>query len=1370
MAIDQRHNVNISVFAVSRWRHGYHALFFLLLLTLLSCAGWSAPKANQPVLIVYDTWQQVPNPTKADREAPPVSLADAEQLQQLLGHFPYASKRVPLAAYHSGMLAQYPYVFVLGNVKKGVLPVNFLNDVRRYHGSLYWMNYHVGQLDAPFLSQLGFAFLRLETEPGYTHVHYHGAELAKGDTITNVIKVTMPGRCTQLAEALPEKNTGAVPYIVRSGNFWYIADSPFSYAADRDRYFAFADTLFDFFDVKVKPRKRAIIRIEDINPETDPGVLRDIANRMAKLRAPFVMSLIPRYQNPNNHVEIRMANRPDYVNALHYMTTHGGSVAMHGWTHRYKGVTADDFEFWNVANGKPIPEDSAEYVRKHLMNGLDDCFDAHLYPLAWETPHYAASSIDYDEIGKHFSTAIEQRVLLDKAEFSQYFPFVIQRDIHGQQIFPENLGYIAMQVTDDKDEDIVKEKGEVDEILKNAHDLGVLRDVTVGAFIHPFLDTSLVTRLVEGLQREGYTFIDLREENNRVQLDDMLIGTGIVQGQIKLDRQFIHEFYLDNQGRTKRESFSKTKVTGIIQRKVTVPPGEIYVCCGVRSRPPSWLTQTRENVVAALTRLPANGTSPEEPEVKEPARAAILCSPHPIGETARDQASFIRALTTMGMAPQQIPVAQMASDKTLDPYNVLVVPQASAQALSATQIKLITEEVDQGLNILLEGMSPLAHTLGIKQTTTTCPVSAIRDLVTLQTLTWPSPTLVHQFTYPIGANIVYHVDGGSMPVGAWFNVHRGHCLALATLFDPISGLGYSRFPTLPNAFFTAFPVTPSFTARDLELFFEPGMRTTISIERLVLQWKKWGVRAIHAATWHFFPNYTYDYERLITNCHNNGIAVYAWFEFPYVSPKFYDEHPEWHEKTAAGTDAAPGWRQPVAIEIPECRKAVIAFMTDLLKRYDWDGVNLAELYFENQSGPDNPQQFVPMHPYVRTTFKQRYGFDPAELCARNSRHFWRTHPRAWRQFVDFRAQLLHETYQELLTALQPFQRGSDQLGRRDIVVTALDTINYPEIQHQTGLDIRDLLNMMDTGKHPAEKTPAGRFDFVLNVEDPQRAWDAPPDRYLKIGAQYRRLVTNPAKLALDLNILNFRKPDERRFATQTQVGLEALEMVRCARAATARVIIYCEATLSPYDTDLLGVASAAAGTYEECPGGFTLDAPGMLYLRGQNEDHQIALHGDALLVNERGEAALPGGKQRIQIRDDLLNIASDIPVIRLLNLTGELRRMHARNGGLLVEYDAQSPCLLTFDQEPQHLWVDGKVCTPTVLEGDGSWSIRCPASHHTVIISAQDPPLFYARVASAISSWMIVTFGGVASLILLILILLTHLGRLRETRKLGEVR
>ena len=1463
-----------------------------------------------PVLIVYDSWHQLPNPRFTDIQAPDSSCADALQLEQLLGHFPFSAQLVRLTEYQPGMLANYPYLFFIGNVKKAVLPARFLRDVQQYHGSLYWINYGIGQLDPHLLQKMGIAFQRLESAPGYTKVQYHGVVLEKGDPTTNIIRVTTPEHCTVIADAFAEKRS-SIPYIVRSGHFWYVADSPFSYIGDSDRYFAFTDTLYDFFAVKPMVRKRAMLRIEDLNVTDDPNALRDIANRLSALHVPYALSTIPHYKNPTSpklrNQDIPMERAPAYVSAMQYMMKHGGSVVMHGDTHQYnQGISSDDFEFWNGANEQNhvIPGDSVSLVEKKLQDGLSRLFDAQLYPIAWETPHYAASIQDYSVISRHFSTALEQRVLMNRPEYSQYFPFVIQRDIYGQQIFPENLGYVQLQLDDEKHEDIKAEEEEVDAILHNAHNLGVLRDVTVGVFIHSFVKTELVTRLAQGLLQEGYTFIDLRKENNTVQFDDMLTATGKMHGQIQLHNEYLHEFYLDSQGNIRQESCSNEKITGTVKRDMTVPSGWTYVCHGRRDRPLSWLAKTQQSIWKNLKSLPAHFTSNEETPANEPARVALLTADHLPHATACDQAGFIQAFTAMGLAPETLPAKQVTV-KMLEQYNVLVVPQGSALILSPAQIAFIIGEVNRGLNILIDGDSSLARDLGIKFTSTTHMVSDVRDIKTDQELHWV-PAAAPECTFPSGANALYQDRATELTLAAWFSLNRGRCLAFTTLFDQTTGLGYVRYPTLPTAFFTAFPVCPAFTARDIELFFDSAYLLNTSIETRVKLWKKWGVRAIHADCWELYTDpkrhtrFTFDYTRLIKNCHANGIAVYAWFELPYVTKDFFAAHPEWQEKTAASTPSGGTWRADfaMAMEIPACRQAVLQYVSDLLRKYDWDGVNLSELCFENVKGPEDPMQFVPMHPFVRRAFKKRFGFDPAALCydghhywkthpadwqkfctfnaelppgvkgstaptqflllqpfervafkkryhfdpaelcydgprywnthpadwqtfctyraqlpqsvtkpvdpkqfvpmypdvsaafkKRNGfdptalcydgRHFWKTHPADWQRFNTYRAELLHDIYRDTLRELQHFQYSDSKIGRRAVIVTAHDTINNPEIQRNTGLDIHDVIGMMSRTGHVKRKIQGERFDFILNIEDPQNRWNDPPDRYLALGRQYQHLIPDKNRLALDINIVDLRpKKDKLRdgFATNIPLGLEALEMLHFARSVAPRVILYSESDLSILDTGdlsspfcMLGCASASASNWKECPGGFDVNSSGMLYLRGQNEDHQVSSGWDTLLVNDYGETAIPIGKHHLQIRDDLMEeMATNLPIIHLISHTGRLEKIQSHNGRLQLKYNAFGPCLLSFDEKPTVIYLDGKSLPMPVLEGIGIWSIRCPSGHHTLLVAAQNPSLFFAQEASVISSWTIVFFGGLACLILLVLIGFTRLQRRRDAKNAKE--
>src|SRR6201999_1380176 len=101
--------------------------------------------------------------------------------------------------------------------------------------------------------------------------------------------------------------------------------------------------------------------------------------------------------------------------------------------------------------------------------------------------------------------------------------------------------------------------------------------------------------------------------------------------------------------------------------------------------------------------------------------------------------------------------------------------------------------------------------------------------------------------------------------------------------------------------------------------------------------------------------------RVIAAAHREGILVYAWFELPHVSEKFWNDHPEWREKTAILQDAQLGWGKLMNVSDRDCFSAASTGVRQLLQTFDWDGVNLAELYFESQEGTSNAARFTPMN-------------------------------------------------------------------------------------------------------------------------------------------------------------------------------------------------------------------------------------------------------------------------------------------------------------------------------------------------------------------------------------------------------------------------
>ena len=148
----------------------------------------------------------------------------------------------------------------------------------------------------------------------------------------------------------------------------------------------------------------------------------------------------------------------------------------------------------------------------------------------------------------------------------------------------------------------------------------------------------------------------------------------------------------------------------------------------------------------------------------------------------------------------------------------------------------------------------------------------------------------------------------------------------------------------------------------------------MDLDYFAKRWREEGIGALHVAGWHYFesnPQYDEYLRQLIEACHRKAILVYVWLELPHVSEKFWADHPEWREKTALLQDAQLDWRKLMNLTNRDCFGAVSKGVQGLIERFDWDGVNLAELYFESLEGASNPARFTPLNDDVREEFRRR---------------------------------------------------------------------------------------------------------------------------------------------------------------------------------------------------------------------------------------------------------------------------------------------------------------------------------------------------------------------------------------------------------------
>jgi hypothetical protein len=153
----------------------------------------------------------------------------------------------------------------------------------------------------------------------------------------------------------------------------------------------------------------------------------------------------------------------------------------------------------------PLAEDSVEFVRARLDAGLAQFAASGLSATAWETPHYAASPLDYLVFGYYFPLTIHRVIYADELGHTagQFYPYEIEQDVYGQRILPENLGNVEPLAWQGYPPRLPQD------ILRAARKNRALRDGWASTFFHPYNDLSYLRELVSGIKALGFTFVPL---------------------------------------------------------------------------------------------------------------------------------------------------------------------------------------------------------------------------------------------------------------------------------------------------------------------------------------------------------------------------------------------------------------------------------------------------------------------------------------------------------------------------------------------------------------------------------------------------------------------------------------------------------------------------------------------------------------------------------------------------------------------------------------------------------------------------------------------------------------------------------------------
>jgi len=474
-------------------------LIIIVIFTIDTCTVHASEQNNKEVLVIYDN----PNILNGDIFGGDndFSVLFSEQL----GHFDTSVDVVNERDYKKGMVENYHFIFYLSLKEKGSINHYLLEDFKATRKTVVWYGEGIVNLLNRY-EKLPLKYCGTSSE--YNIINYNNRKIYLGlHSGRNILVKPLSDEIKVYGEI--NNGLDIYPLIVNWHNFWYMSGIDTSGI----KYLIFSDVLHNIFEEEHGQEKKVYLRIEDVHAFRSPERLRKIADYLDSQDVPFIIALIPAYVNPSSGENIPITQKPEIVEAVRYMVDRGGTVVLHGYTHQhYMTESGEGFEFWDAYNDTPLQVDYSIYVRERVKKGLKICLENDLYPLAFEAPHYAVSRAGYFELKKYFSTIVGQLQTTDKKFISGAFPYDTSNTNLANRFLPESLGYVAIDGSTG-----------VQEILEQARSLLVVRDAVTGVFFHSFMDIEDLKGIVQGLKSMGYSFGDLKQEDNWVKIDGYCI-------------------------------------------------------------------------------------------------------------------------------------------------------------------------------------------------------------------------------------------------------------------------------------------------------------------------------------------------------------------------------------------------------------------------------------------------------------------------------------------------------------------------------------------------------------------------------------------------------------------------------------------------------------------------------------------------------------------------------------------------------------------------------------------------------------------------------------------------------------------------------
>jgi hypothetical protein len=673
----------------------------------------------------------------------------------------------------------------------------------------------------------------------------------------------------------------------------------------------------------------------------------------------------------------------------------------------------------------------------------------------------------------------------------------------------------------------------------------------------------------------------------------------------------------------------------------------------------------------------------------------------PDSSKIKDLLSFENILDVCRVPFTRVSIKEILKKKPLQ-YNIILVPNLSAEDLNSQELEFLRNEVKNGTGIITDSISPLTRALGLKFSEKAITVDKIYDsLYYRKTLYWPHSTNIFPIQDISGkASIIATDNNSGIPVIVSDTMGKGRYICFSGLLDPYTSKGYSRYPYLIELMDKFWGNIYKAERRCSEMYFDPGMYDTISsYDNLAREWRSQMIKRIYAGGWYYDDTEDVDYAQLIKACHENGILVYCWLEPPMISEKFWKAHPEWREKTATQRDAHVDWRLLMNLADSSCLNEVFKELKQCLNQYKWDGVNMAEMYFDpifdGRQGPDN---LTPMNSAVRNEFKNKEGFDPLQLFNTSSSHYYGKDSAGWKQYLKYRKELCNRLKFKYLNFLNGI---AEQKKDFEFMLTVIDVSLTPDLSDYIGEDFKYNLELFKI------------FPITLQIEDPANCWGATPERYKQLGKYYSAFIKDHSRLVFDCNVVASHEAGFGGFPSEKPSGEEIRQIAYNMSIYGIRPAFYSADAF--FSGDFKNINSTVARDVKiEILADSTLEitTPTCVSITAAGKDKKILLDNKEWRAFDQKKIIIIPGCHLLKITTENRDTSS----LSITMISGDMLSAEFSGNRADFEYNENhSGCYVIVNHPPSEVYIDKKTSKPEILKcSNGEYSVKLPQGKHKV--------------------------------------------------------